>query len=463
MRMKIRRDGCSALALLGGRAEARGMCFPSDTPTHSKAATIAVVQTLKSGRWSMFTSTEVASFEEEFARFIGARHAVLFNSCTTAIHSALLALGVRTGDFVAVPAYTYIGTCMPVLAIGARPVCVDIGSENQSLCAQDLSDVLSVRSLQAVIQAHLFGLAGDFESVAALCHTHQTGLVHDCAQFLGNRNVTARLCQTGIACFSFGESKLLRIGEGGAAATNSADLAEQLRLARHEGELWLRSGQSRVAGLRASAMDVLEQLASVTVGLNYRPSAVMASLGRTQLRELGSYLESTRKNAEALVRGLDGLSGVRLPAQGDRTWWTFPVLFDGHLDRDGFLAALLAEGVPVGVHFPRLLSEQPAVSSQCVEGERPTPNAAYFARRHVVLPIYPALTADHMRCVVDTFKKVHGASVEEQRAYTGRARALLESTALRELIGGIFLLVEPSDSQYGSDYSREESDRNGEH
>lgn len=442
MHVKPQCDSSSSLAIMGGQAIASGVRFPLDDATCSQAAAEAVLTTLKSGKWSLFTSRDIVDFEEEFADYIGARYAILFNSCTTALHASLLAHGVSSGGAVAMPAFTYIGTCMPALAIGASPVYVDLESRSQSLCAHDLARVIESVPLQAVIQAHLFGCCGYLERVHALCQEWKIGLIHDCAQLLGNRHVTERVCQSGVTCFSFGESKILRIGEGGAAATNSAELAEKLRLVRHEGELWLRSGQSRVSGWRPTAVDVLEHLASVAVGLNYRPVALLASLGRVKLRELDGHLALTRRNAEYLLRGLSGLEGLTLPTDAGRTWWTFPVLLDDFLDRNAFLAALLAEGIPVGVHFPRLTSEHPAAAARSHEGQGLCPNAVRFARQHIVLPIYPALSEDHMQSIIDGVKKVGAASERERHAYTGRARKILEEARLRELVGGLFLFVD---------------------
>lgn len=430
-----------SLAILGGTPLGEGVDFPKDLVTCSPEAEQAVLAVLRAGTWSMFTSPEVEAFECEFADFVGARHAVLFNSCTTAIHAALLAHGVRHGDKVAVPAFTYIGTTMPVLVSGATPILVDVDSESQSICAYELEHLLEAKPVRAVIQAHLFGTPGDGERVGALCRKFGVSLIHDCAQFLGNRSATAMLCDSGITCFSFGESKLLQLGEGGAAATNSQTLAERLRLVRHEGEIWLRAEQSRISGWAPTCDDVLNQLASITVGSNYRPLAWIAALGRVKLRELDSQLAARKARARLLLAGLSGLEGLTVPTDGGRTWWTFPLVVAETLQRDAFLAAMLAEKVPAGVHFPRLLGEHPAVHAAMSVTAEDYPNASSFSRQHIVLPIYPAISELHMDILVRATRKVCSAPKEEQASCAARARHFLQNAVVSELVDGLFMFL----------------------
>src|SRR5262249_16085859 len=154
----------------------------------------------------------------ELAFSVGAEHAVLLNSCTTSIHACLLALGVAPGDRVAVPAYTYVGTCLPAAAIGAQLLFVDIDPITQSMSAEALQRELDTNPARAVIQAHLFGGANGAQAVTSLCRDHCISYIADCAQLIGDLKATAKILADGPCCFSFGESKTLRIGEGGAVA-----------------------------------------------------------------------------------------------------------------------------------------------------------------------------------------------------------------------------------------------------
>lgn len=435
-------------ALLGGKPLCRFDTFPRDRVMLSEEALAAAERILRSGALSMFTSPEVAAFESEFADFVGARHAVLVNSCTTALTSSLIAAEIRAGDFVAVPAYTYIGTCMPVLAVGARPVLVDIDPVSQSMDIDALKNALQRYPVRAVIHAHLFGCCQNVPQIVDLCKTHGAIYIADAAQFLGNRAATASLAEAGAACFSFGESKLLRLGEGGAVVTNSNELAERVRLARHEGEMWIRLNSSRLEGFRPSVSDVLGHLASVRNGLNFRPLSIIAALGRVMLRELPDQLAISAANANALSRKLASHPGLTLPGADSRTWWTFPLQIHAE-QRETLLAALLAEGVPAGVHFPRLLADHPVVKELGGVESDEAKNARAFAASHLVLPIYPRLTSSHMHQISAAFAKVlryeHLLCSSEARA---RADHVLTKLPVSELCSGLFIFLNDDDASW---------------
>lgn len=430
-------------ALLGGQPVSSFANFPRDRVAISERCVEAGVRSLRAGAWSMFTSPDVADFEAEFAHFVGAKHAVLVNSCTTAILASLMALDIGPGDLVALPAYTYIGSCMPVLALGARPLLVDIDPRTASMDVAALQEALLTHPIRAVIHVHLFGLCQCAVEVAELCRIHGAAYVSDCAQFLGDRDATRSLAESGPACFSFGESKLLRLGEGGAVTTNSDELAERLRLARHEGELWTRLRSSRLAGTRPTPSDVLRELASVQQGLNLRPLAIVAAMGRVMLEELPSHLNASAANAAYLSQTLAGHPEIVLPQPGPRTWWTYPLCVDQeHIQRDVVLAALLAEGVPVGVHFPRLIGDHPIAKDRGAVVPGPVPGAKQFANSHLVLPIYEPLCPTHIDAISAALKKVLRHS-ERLRSPESKARAelLLTTHRIEELCDGLFMFL----------------------
>lgn len=436
-------DDVDLPALLGGKPAADFADFPRDRVSISERCVEAGVRLLRSGAWSMFTSPEVADFEAEFAHFVGARHAVLVNSCTTAILASLMALDVGAGDYVALPAYTYIGSCMPVLALGARPVLVDIDPHTASMDVAALREALHTYPIRAVIHVHLFGSCQDAVEVAELCSSRGAAYVADCAQFLGDRHATGLLAESGPTCFSFGESKLLRLGEGGAVTTNSDELAERLRLARHEGELWTRLRSSRLVGTSPTPSDVLRDLASAQQGLNFRPLAIVAAMGRVMLEELPSRLSASAANAARLSFALASHPALVLPQPGPRTWWTYPLCINhAYAQRDVVLAAMLAEGIPVGVHFPRLIADHPIVKERGSVLAAPISGAKQFADSHLVLPIYEGLCPDHIDAMSAALRKVlgHTELLRSSEAWV-RAEALLTKHRIDELCDGLFMFL----------------------
>lgn len=431
-------------AILGGTPIFQHGAIAEDSPLLSENASARVAAALTGGQWSMFTSPEVELFEREFADFVGARHAVLVNSCTTAILASLHAVGLGSSDIVAVPAFTYVGSAMPLKEISARVCWLDVEPLTGNVNSRELRRLARENDLQGAVLPLLFGYGGEAKELAATCQELDIAAVFDCAQFLGDREVTAHLVDAGPCCFSFGDSKLLRIGEGGAVATNSDEVAERVRRFRHEGESWLREDASRLSLSEVGPNDVLHGLASTHRGLNLRPLALAAALGRAQLEALPGILDITARHARVYDDALADLELATTPAPRS-VWWTYPLVVDESRNRDTILAALLAEGIPCGVHFPRLLPEHPALDHISVPevAVDTLVGAMRFARSHLVLPIYPRLD-DRMTSALSS--AVRDVLTDERLASStadAAAAGFLQYARIRSLSSGLYMFLEP--------------------
>ena len=427
-----------ACALFGAAPRFAQGVFPSDLTTLSKAGEAAAIRTLQSGTWSMFTSPEVASFEEEFADYVGARHAVMVTSGTAALTAALSACDLPRGSLVAVPCYTHIGTALPVEMLGHRLCFVDLEADSRTLSASALEALARSEGVAAVISAHLFGMPGHFAEIGQACASLAVPLIYDCAQFLGDRSVTSEMATRGTCCFSLGESKQLRVGEGGVVTTNSDVVADRARLFRHAGEVWLKLGMSRSSLADPTPWDVLYGLGSIRHGSNLRPLAVAAAIARTKLAELPEQLRAVTRNAETMIRGLADVGLLQLPSNV-ASWWTFPVVVNqGSIERNVLLAALLAEGVPVGVHFPRLLPLQPVFETGSTISKS-FPNGQHFADHHLVLPIYPNLNEDHVAMVASAVLELTNNPQLRTPTASRLAEEFLRSHVVSDLMSGLYM------------------------
>jgi len=430
----------SRLALLGGKPLCSFEEFPRDRTFASNAVIKSVNATMMSGGMSMFTSAEVEKFEEEFSEFIGSKYTVLVNSCTCAILAALHSLNLRDNARIGVPAYTYIGTCLPILGIDAVPVFLDIDPITQSISPTALEEEIKNGPIDAVICAQLFGKCGEISELVNICKNNNISIIYDCAQFLGNSKYTHLLLNNGLCCFSFGDSKILRIGEGGAVSTNSLEMAERIRMFRHEGEMWINHRSSRISGWSPTVSDVLNGLATVQQGLNLRPLAISAAIGRVKLSELSHVLSVTESNAASLRQGLTSCSNLILPGDETKSWWTFPVVnIDERVRRDVLLAAFLAEGIPVGVHFPLLMPNHPVFKNHCISNKL-YQSANLFSENHFVLPIYQSLNQFHMKKIVDCVSKVVNELASLIDA-TDIAANYLSNNNISELNSGLYIFI----------------------
>ena len=324
----------------------QGKSWPS-WPQWDENERTAVDAVLRSGRWSSLQGTETQALADEFAGFQGCAHSLPLTNGTHAIEAALIALGVGEGDEVVVPAITFAATATAVLAVGATPVIVDV--EPSSLCLDPAAAAAAIGPrTRAIAPVHIAGRACDMDALTELCQRHELGLVEDCAHAPGTRWRGRGVGSFGgVGTFSFESSKLITAGEGGAVATESAELASRL---------WsfVNCGRTEDGGIYHHE----------SLGSNLRMTEWQSAVLRAQLRR---YPAQQRRRAEGAAR-LDGLlatvAGVT-PQTTDsrndaRAYYAYvfdydPECFEG-LPSAVFADALRAEGIVVGNTYPRLSS-----------------------------------------------------------------------------------------------------------
>jgi dTDP-4-amino-4,6-dideoxygalactose transaminase len=320
---------------------------------------------LDRGVLSGAAAPECVAFEREMAAFVSAKHALLTNSGTSALHLALVAAGVRAGDHVLVPAYSFVATALAVIHAGAIPIFVDVDETTGLLHADDAARALTPRT-RAIMPVHVHGCSFDVGCFAALCEGHGIALVEDAAQAHGamwrGRSVGALGRAGG---FSLQSSKNLGAGEGGVFVTNDdAVAAEALRL-RSFGQPIDRDFDAE------RPLDATRLSASERVGWMYRGTELTAAIARAGLARLAERTESCRQNAALLSSALAELPGVTPPIVPDgatSVHHKFRVKLDPNaagLDvpprvlRDAMMHALSAEGLEVVLWQTAPLPAQP--------------------------------------------------------------------------------------------------------
>jgi dTDP-4-amino-4,6-dideoxygalactose transaminase len=327
----------------------------------------AVAGVLESGQLTM--GPKVAELEAELARVCGVRHAVAVSSGTAALHLAVLALDLREGDEVVVPAYTFPATANVVALAGARPVLADVDPETFNLDPEALRAAVTPRT-RAVLAVHLFGRPLDWEAVEQAV-PDGVALIEDAAGALGARRRDRPCGSLGrMGCLSFHPRKIVTTGEGGAVTTSEDELANAVRRLRHHG--------IEIDG----AFEIREP------GLNYRLSDILCAVGIPQVRRLDELLETRRRVAEGYERRLAGVVQTPSAEPGDTHGWQAYVV---RLDRrDEALAALRAEQIEaqIGTYALHVLA---AYRDQ---GEFPGAREAY--KRALALPFHSRLGDDEL-------------------------------------------------------------------
>jgi len=317
----------------------------------------AVARVLDRGILSGPFAPEATALEEEFADFVGARHCLLSHCGTSALVMALGAAGVRAGDEVIVPAYSFVATPLAVLQIGAVPVFVDVERATGCLDPTAVEAAITPHT-RAVMPVHMHGCAADMAAILDGARARGLVVVEDAAQAHGARYAGRPVGALGHAGgFSLQSSKNLAAGEGGLLVTNDAAVAEAANAIRNFGQD-LALADARDYDL-ARPLDGGRALDSRRVGSMYRGNEMMAAFARAQLARLPERTERCQRNAERLSRALAALPGVAPPlAVPGRTsvHHKFRVRLDPERAglalepsalRDATLRALAAEGLEV--------------------------------------------------------------------------------------------------------------------
>ncbi|TFF90171.1 MAG: DegT/DnrJ/EryC1/StrS family aminotransferase, partial [Promethearchaeota archaeon] len=226
----------------------------------------AVLRVMESQMLTLLHGTYVKQFEDDFADYIGVKHAIGVNTGTAALHLAIAALDIGPGDEVIVPPFTFIATASSVLHNNAIPIFADINPKSYTLDPESVREKITDRT-KAIIPVHLAGISTDMDALTDLAKEYNLKIIEDAAQSIGTQWRGKKVGSLGtIGCFSFYPSKNITTGEGGMITTDNDKLAEQCRLIRHHGE---------------PSWYVYNRL-----GYNYRMTEIQGAIGGIQLKRL---------------------------------------------------------------------------------------------------------------------------------------------------------------------------------
>ena len=327
---------------------------------------------------------DVAEFEKDFAQFCGAQQCVAMNSGTSALHIALMLLGVGAGDEVITTPYTFVATSWAISYIGAKPVYVDVDDTTMNLNPALVERAITPRT-KAILPVHLYGQPCDLEPLLEICRRNKLPLVEDAAQAVDAKYKGKTVGTFGeISCFSFYPGKNLgAYGEGGALVTNNAAFATRARSLREHGST--------------------QRYYHDEVGFNYRMEGIQGAVLGVKLKHLNRWTHDRQRVAKRYAELLAD-TPLQLPreAAGCESAWHLYVV--RHARRDELKKHLEANGVGCALHYPLPLHLQKCYASLGYKtGDFPVAEKA--ARECLSLPIYPELTDEQILRVVAVVKE----------------------------------------------------------
>lgn len=352
--------------------------IPAAQPIIGDDERAAVDKVLISGMLAQ--GPEVKAFEDEFSEIVAKRHCIAVNSGTSALHMSFVAAGIRQGDEVIVPSFTFAATANAVRLAGATPVFADIEQDYFNLSPQAVEAAITPRT-RAIMPVHLYGHPAAMTELAAICQRHNLLLFEDAAQAHAASLNGTPVGAFGVAgSFSFYPTKNMTSGEGGMISTACDHIARQLRLLRNQG--------------------MERRYENEVIGFNTRMTDIHAAIGRVQLKKLAGWTATRQQNAAFLSKNI---TGVITPPTADNAVHVFHqyTIRVVEQDRDRFAEELTKRGVGSGVYYPTPVHRLPSFGLSV-----DLPITEQVARECLSLPVHPSLTQADLESIVKAVNEV---------------------------------------------------------
>jgi len=357
------------------------------TPIFGKEEIEAVSDVLKSGK--LVQGEKVKFFEEQFAKYVGVKHAIAVTNGTIALDLALKALKIHEGDEVITPAFSFVASSNCILYQGAKPIFIDIEPKTFNIDCTDAAKRITKKT-KAVILVHLFGQTVDIDEFEEIAQNHGIILIEDASQAHGAEYKGRKAgSMTKIGCFSFYPTKNMTTGEGGAITTNDREIADEIRLLRDHGQKG--------------------KYDHVILGYNYRMTEMAAAIGLVQLAKLDKMNDIRIKNAALLTEHIQKISGLTPPyvnKERKHVFCQYVVKVEKNypMKRDALIEHLKKKGIETSVHYPKPINKQ-TLYMDLGYGKKTYVDAEEASERVLSIPVHPLVTKEDIKYIADALKE----------------------------------------------------------
>jgi perosamine synthetase len=374
--------------------------IPVARPFFSSQEERTVVEVLRSGWVSQ--GPQVAEFEQRFAEYVGAAQGVAVSSCTSALHLALLAAGIKPGDEVLCPSLSFIATANAIAYAGASPVFVDIDRSTYNMDPAMVECSITPRT-RAILVVHQIGLPSPLDEICRVADSHGLMVLEDAACAIGSA-YKGRLIgrpHTSLACFSFHPRKILTTGEGGMITTADERIATRLRK--------LRQHAMTVSDLARHSPPQIVTESYDELGYNYRMTDLQAAIGLVQLERLDEMLSRRRQLAARYSQRLaqiDWLIPPFEPADCRHNFQSYMVRLknDAPITRDGLMQELLNRGVSTRRAIMAIHRELPYRQEKW---NSRLPRTNEVTDTAIILPLFYSMVDEEQDYVIDCLEQIN--------------------------------------------------------
>jgi len=338
---------------------------------------------------------ETKEFEENFSNMLGdGVNCIAVSSATGALHISLLALDIKEGDEVIIPAFTFVADINVVKMLGATPILADCDSYNSwNISARTIEKQITNKT-KAVIIVHFAGYPCQMDEIVELCKNKNIALIEDVAH-APNAKYKGMACGTfgDYGCFSFFTNKNLSVGEGGMISTRDNHLAQKAKYLRSHGMTALTLDRHKG---RAITYDVAQ------IGLNYRIDEMRSALGLVQLDKLEDANRQRKRLVEYYIKNLKDIKNITIPFLDlkniESVYHIFPILLSKDLDRVKIIESLKKDGIQSSIHYPAFKD----FTAFKDIGLNSAPIAEDIALRELTLPLYPTMSFNEVDLVCNS-------------------------------------------------------------
>lgn len=355
----------------------------------------------------------VVEFEKEFAEYVGVKHAISVGNGTDALVIGLKAMGIGEGDEVITTPFTFFATAESISAVGATPVFVDVDKNTFNIDVTKIEEKITSKT-KAIMPVHIFGQSADMDEINKIAKKHNLLVIEDACQAIGGKYKGRNIGSLGdVACFSFFPTKNLGCaGDGGMIVTNSDELAVIIKALRTHGSgengqkafNLLNKINEDVIGVEAGNDTIYNPLKyyNYLIGYNSRLDALQAAILRVKLREIDKWNSKRRDIVNLYNDEFENLE-LATPVCSEYNEHVYHMYILQSENRNQILELLRKKGVATGVYYPVPLHLQKVYKNLGYkEGDMPI--AEYLSHRTFAIPVYPELTEEQMKYIIESIK-----------------------------------------------------------
>ncbi len=353
-----------------------------------------LIDIINSG-WISSSGGYIQKFEEKFSNYCGMKYGISCTSGTSALHLALLSLGIQKGDEIIIPDFTMVSTLFAILYCKARPVFVDVEKDTWNIDVKKIEEKITKKT-KAIIPVHIYGHSVNMDPVLKLAKKHKLFVIEDAAEAHGAEYKGKKCGSFGdINCFSFYANKIITCGEGGMVITSNKSLADKVN--------YYKNLCFPLSGERSYFHKDL--------GYNYRMTNMQAGVGLAQLERINDYIKMRRKNAKLYNKLLKGIPGIECPIEkkyAKNVYWMYGIVINPKkfgINRDKLIEILRKRNIDTRLFF-QPMHRQEVLKKLGIIDQGKYPITEYLAKNGFYLPSSSGLKKEQIQYICEQIRNI---------------------------------------------------------